>query len=73
LVPFGSGFEAVGLAARIERRDAEIHRVYRFYPSACAFLKTDAVVDELLRLSHSGAACILAGNYRASPSRCEAL
>jgi hypothetical protein len=37
------------------------------------FLKTDAVVHELLRLPHSGAACILAGNYRAPPSRREAL
>jgi len=36
------------------------------------FLKTDAVVHEL-HLPHSGAACIRAGNYRAPPSRREAL
>src|SRR5262245_43614670 len=53
LGPFGSGFKAVGLAARIERGDAEIYR-------ACIGF---AVVDDWLRLSHSGAACIVTGDF----------
>ena len=57
---------------RIERRDAEVDRVYLGFVRVGALGKADAAVDELLRLSHSGAACMLAGNYRAAPSRCEA-